>query len=301
LFLQTQQFGYAKNTNSVDSLNVCEIEVSFAKVGKLAKISQIANAMDPVVSLVQVAGKVIKPVVVGAGKSAKFVFKVSKAFIEERVHFTKLNKAYSTVVPIPIDVTSNIEAAIKKAKELLTKNKDKFDESIIIRKDAKGNPILDGNGNVIADIDIDGQKVEVILSEDAAKAKESVDEVLENANNFIKNSKFIDELLEQDYQKYLNRKVIQGKPPRERLDWKEARDYWLNDSPLARGNAFNKKAEQTYLINELNLKLENGKNVRIDSYIKGQNKIDTITKKAKILKKSELHKCRDNTTLVKYR
>ncbi|WP_427182388.1 hypothetical protein [Paenibacillus sp. TC-CSREp1] len=54
------------------------------------------------------------------------------------------------------------------------------------------------------------------------------------------------------------------------MDWKEARDYWLNDSPMARGNAFNKKSvvEEWYPCNEVHL--SNGK--RLDSYdpIKGE-------------------------------
>ncbi|WP_160398738.1 contractile injection system protein, VgrG/Pvc8 family [Paenibacillus sp. MMS18-CY102] len=82
--------------------------------------------------------------------------------------------------------------------------------------------------------------------------------------------KFIDPKLESDYQKYLARKSKEGKSPRDRLEWKEARDYWLNDSPMARGNAFNKKAvkEDWYPVNELHL--SNGK--RLDSYdpIKGE-------------------------------
>jgi hypothetical protein len=77
-------------------------------------------------------------------------------------------------------------------------------------------------------------------------------------------SKFIDNVLEQDYQKYLTRKTAQGKPPRDRLEWKEARDYWLYDSPMARGNAFNDKAklEEWYPYDEVTL--QNGK--RLDSY-----------------------------------
>ncbi|MDG3584207.1 hypothetical protein [Galbibacter pacificus] len=93
--------------------------------------------------------------------------------------------------------------------------------------------------------------------------------------------KFIDDVLENDYQKYLTRKVREGKSPKERLDWKEARDYWLYDSPLARGNAFNEKAKFDYEINELNLKL-NGKNVRVDSYVPSTNGTDgkIISRKA---------------------
>ncbi|PWW43207.1 MULTISPECIES: hypothetical protein [Paenibacillus] len=69
------------------------------------------------------------------------------------------------------------------------------------------------------------------------------------------NGKLIDSKLESDYQKYLARKAKEGKPPRDRLEWKKARDYWLNDSPMARGNAFNKKSvvEEWYPCNEVHL------------------------------------------------
>ncbi|MDT3427709.1 hypothetical protein J2Z22_003285, partial [Paenibacillus forsythiae] len=84
------------------------------------------------------------------------------------------------------------------------------------------------------------------------------------------NGKFKDSKLESDYEKYLARKAKEGKPARDRLEWKEEREYWLNDSPMARGNAFNKKAEKEewYPVSELHL--TNGK--RLDSYdpIKGE-------------------------------
>jgi len=75
---------------------------------------------------------------------------------------------------------------------------------------------------------------------------------------------------ETDYGNYLKRNAAQGKPPRERLDWKQARDYWLFDSPMARGNNFDKKAvdEGWYPYNEVYL--ENGR--YLDGYdaIKGE-------------------------------
>jgi hypothetical protein len=95
---------------------------------------------------------------------------------------------------------------------------------------------------------------------------ESIRNLAKAANaqqKLLKEGKFIDKLLEADYQKYLARKTKQGKAPKDRLEWKESRDYWLNDSPIARGNEFNKKAEKIYDFNEIHL--ENGK--RLDSYI----------------------------------
>ncbi|MGL5084879.1 MAG: pre-toxin TG domain-containing protein [Clostridium sp.] len=101
-------------------------------------------------------------------------------------------------------------------------------------------------------------------------AKWIKDKLIESGTLISKDGKFIDNILEEDYEKYLKRKAKEGKLPRERLDWKEARDYWLNDSPMARGNAFNNKAvkEQWYKYNEVHL--SNGK--RVDSYdpIKGE-------------------------------
>ena len=107
---------------------------------------------------------------------------------------------------------------------------------------------------------------------------------VKKAGNFIKNGKFIDELLEADYQKYLTRKSKQGKAPKDRLEWKESRDYWLNDSPMARGNKFNETAKngKWYKYNEVHL--ENGK--RLDSYdeIKGE----IVSRKATDLESIEL-------------
>jgi hypothetical protein len=110
-----------------------------------------------------------------------------------------------------------------------------------------------------------------------------------NADDLLSGGKFVDDILEQDYQKYLARKAKEGKSPRERLEWKEVRDYWLYDSPIARGNAFNKKAEFKYDINELNLKVD-GKNVRVDSYVPPKNGIEgqIISRKATDLDVIEL-------------
>lgn len=78
------------------------------------------------------------------------------------------------------------------------------------------------------------------------------------------NGKFKDAKLEADYEKYIKRKNKEGKTPRTREDWKETRDYWLNDSPMARGNKFNKTAEKNKWYKYYEVNLENGK--RLDSY-----------------------------------
>ncbi|MFG1872540.1 hypothetical protein [Micromonospora arborensis] len=68
---------------------------------------------------------------------------------------------------------------------------------------------------------------------------------------------------EKLYQDYVARKVKAGELARDRVDWKVTRDYWLNDSPMARGNRFNAYAgERFYDFNEVHL--ANGK--RVDSY-----------------------------------
>jgi hypothetical protein len=78
---------------------------------------------------------------------------------------------------------------------------------------------------------------------------------------------FIDNTLEMEYASYVSRKARQGKPPRDRADWNEASYYMKYNSPTARGNKFNKKAELEYDINELNLVLDDGSFVRIDTYV----------------------------------
>jgi hypothetical protein len=100
--------------------------------------------------------------------------------------------------------------------------------------------------------------------------------------------KFIDNLLETDYAKYLTRKATQGKTPRGRLDWKEARDYWLFDSPMARGNAFNKKAVDNVWYDFNEVTLANGK--RVDGYTPPTNSKagEIVSRKATNLEEIEL-------------
>ncbi|MEN8194700.1 MAG: hypothetical protein ABFS12_17905 [Bacteroidota bacterium] len=76
--------------------------------------------------------------------------------------------------------------------------------------------------------------------------------------------KFLDADMETKYTDYLARKAREGKTPRDRADWNHTRDYWLNDSPMARGNTFNETAriEGWYPYDEVTL--PNGK--RVDSY-----------------------------------
>jgi hypothetical protein len=104
-------------------------------------------------------------------------------------------------------------------------------------------------------------------------------------SRYIKSTgEFVDDILEADYQKYVARKKAQGKTPRERTDWKDARDYWINESPISRGNAFNSKAvtERWYPFDEINL--ENGK--RLDSYDPSKGEI--VSRKATNLEEIQL-------------
>jgi len=87
---------------------------------------------------------------------------------------------------------------------------------------------------------------------------------------------FLLDALESDYKKYEQRKLNEGKVPRGRLDWKETRDYWLNDSPMARGNRFDDTAELNGWYPFDQVHLSNGK--RLDSY--DLDKGEIISRKA---------------------
>lgn len=60
------------------------------------------------------------------------------------------------------------------------------------------------------------------------------------------------------------RKLKSGGQPRNRLDWKEASDYWMKNSPIARGNRFNTTVRHSGRYDYHEIYLENGK--RLDSY-----------------------------------
>jgi hypothetical protein len=130
------------------------------------------------------------------------------------------------------------------------------------------------------------------ILDNLAKEEDNAAATLNSATNkenlLAGNGKFVSVELESDYQKYVSRKMAQSKTPRNREDWHEAREYWLFNSPMARGNAFNKKAvdEQWYDVNELNL--QNGK--RLDSYVPPSNTHggEIISRKATNLDEIEL-------------
>ncbi|WP_152657718.1 hypothetical protein [Oceanobacillus sp. CFH 90083] len=67
------------------------------------------------------------------------------------------------------------------------------------------------------------------------------------------NGKFADPVVESQYRTYVNRKEKTRKNGqavviRDRLDWKQASDYWTKDSPMARGNRFNQTARDSAIL-----------------------------------------------------
>ena len=76
--------------------------------------------------------------------------------------------------------------------------------------------------------------------------------------------KFIDDTLENNYQTYIKRKISKGKIPKDRLEWKQVSEYWTKESPVARGNKFNKTVREADIYDYHEIYLENGK--RLDSY-----------------------------------
>lgn len=68
--------------------------------------------------------------------------------------------------------------------------------------------------------------------------------------------------LDSEYAAYVARKTRVGSVFRTRADWEVARNYFVNNVKIARGNAFNDFRSNQYKFNEITL--ENGK--RLDSY-----------------------------------
>lgn len=158
-------------TVGVDISNVLTFAISFAKVGKAAEISKVLESLDAIQQVVKYTGKLIKVTIEGTGNTAKFVFKVTKAFIKPGFKLANSGKMYSTIIPIAIDLSENLEKAIEKAKELLQNNPSEFENKLKIITSE------DANGNLIGEIDIDGQKVEVIVNESEEQLKKSAGKI----------------------------------------------------------------------------------------------------------------------------
>ncbi|MBY0347803.1 MAG: hypothetical protein K2W79_06040 [Hydrotalea flava] len=111
-------------------------------------------------------------------------------------------------------------------------------------------------------------------------------------------SRFVDDVVEQDYQRYLDYKAKQMEEPRGRAEWKEISDYFLFDSPLARGNRFDAKAvkEEWYNYSEIQI---DGK-YYLDGYEKGKK---IVSRKGIDLKDIEIGQfekyCQELTTKYK--
>ncbi|EEM69556.1 MULTISPECIES: T7SS effector LXG polymorphic toxin [Bacillus] len=97
-----------------------------------------------------------------------------------------------------------------------------------------------------------------------------------SSKNLLKDGKFVESDLELKYAEYCVRKAKDGKVPKDRLNWKEASDYWTKDSPMARGNKFNKTAQKNEWYPHDEIQLSNGK--RLDSY--NPRKGEIISRKA---------------------
>ena len=85
-----------------------------------------------------------------------------------------------------------------------------------------------------------------------------------DANLLDDMGEFADDTLENNYQAYINRKISKGQIPKDRLEWKKASDYWTKESPIARGNNFNRTVREADIYDYHEVYLENGK--RLDSY-----------------------------------
>lgn len=131
-------------------------------------------------------------------------------------------------------------------------------------------------------------------TEIAETTTKNVKAVIKQSNELLgKDGKFLDESLEEQYQKYLKRKSKQkNATPRDRLNWKEESDYWKYDSPTARGNRFNATAQSKYDYNEVNLISNSDPNAftRVDSYVPGKQ---IISRKATDLENIEFSTFKD--------
>jgi hypothetical protein len=116
-------------------------------------------------------------------------------------------------------------------------------------------------------------KLDAFLKQEALVAQQAK---LSAASTLLDPSgkKFTDPKLQSRYEEYVARKDKLGETARGPAEWKVASDFWTTDSPMARGNAFNKTAGANYPYNEIHL--ENGK--RVDSY--NPTKGEIVSRKA---------------------
>ena len=121
-------------------------------------------------------------------------------------------------------------------------------------------------GNLAEDVGKAGKGLEG-AAKGAESAAEDAGKVVQSgskANLLDDTGKFIDDTLENNYQAYIKRKISKGQTPKDRLEWKQASEYWTKESPIARGNNFNKTVREADIYDYHEIFLENGK--RLDSY-----------------------------------
>src|SRR6187402_1163053 len=88
-----------------------EANVAKTFLQTLEKLDVAGQLIGKVISK---TGKLVKCVLIQSGNATKFVFKVSKAFFAPGLKLTKFGqKAYCTLIPVPIDLTDNMARAIE--------------------------------------------------------------------------------------------------------------------------------------------------------------------------------------------
>jgi hypothetical protein len=164
-------------TVGYDVANIITIAASFTKAGKIAQISQVMESLDVINLIMKGAGKFINVTVKTTGTVIKFSYTVTKAFIKPGFKIVKGGVPYCVVFPIIIDLTENVDNAVNKARELL--KKAELDGQLTIVTPA------DMDGNVIAEIVVNGEKTKVLLNESEEKLRKSVGELIEEASETL--------------------------------------------------------------------------------------------------------------------
>lgn len=144
-----------------DISEVLTIVVSFAKAGKLAKISQVADALDPVNYVMRVSGKVIQPVLSATGKTFKFVLKEGVDFVK-RLNVKVTPQGFGCGFPI-VKINITLKSKIDNLTDAQLKTKV---EAEINTQGGIDKLPVDENGNRMVEIDVDGEKVPVVVGTD---------------------------------------------------------------------------------------------------------------------------------------
>lgn len=131
--------------------------------------------------------------------------------------------------------------------------------------------LMKNSGSMDNGVDIlqktDVEKLKGVTNGIPEEVAKGIDDVVvpKGSGNLIDDTgKFVDDVLENNYQKYVERNGKSGKPIRNRSDWKEASDYWTTESPIARGNQYNQTVRDADIYPYHEVNLSNGK--RLDSY-----------------------------------